>query len=60
MEEKTMDGFGITQYAGMHLQKLRELMNRWNLSEFETAKRVVKTHYTSDFGKSVVSAGFAE
>ena len=34
-------------YAGRYPEKLRELMARWNLSEFETAKRVVQTYYTN-------------
>ena len=42
-----MQDFEIKPYAGKYPEKLRALMARWNLSEFETAKRVVQTYYTN-------------
>lgn len=42
-----MRDFEIKPYAGKYPEKLCELMARWNLSEFETAKRVVQTYYTN-------------
>lgn len=42
-----MRNFEIKPYAGKYPEKLRELTARWNLSEFETAKRVVQTYYTN-------------
>ena len=34
-------------YAGRYPEKLRELMARWNLSEFETAQKVFETYYSN-------------
>ena len=42
-----MQEFEKMTYAGKHPEKMRELTARWNLSEFETAKRVVQTYYTN-------------
>lgn len=42
-----MREFEKMMYAGKYPAKLRELMARWSLSEFETAKRVVQTYYTN-------------
>ena len=42
-----MQEFEKMTYTGKYLEKLHELMARWNLSEFETAKRVVQTYYTN-------------
>ena len=38
-----MRDFEIKPYAGKYPEKLRELMARWNLSEFETAQKVFET-----------------
>ena len=42
-----MRDFEIKPYAGKYPEKLRELMTRWNLSEFETAQKVFETYYSN-------------
>lgn len=42
-----MQEFEKMTYTGKYLEKLHELMARWNLSEFETALKVVQTYYTN-------------
>ena len=44
-----MRDFEIKPYAGKYPEKLRELMARWSLSEFETAQKVFET-YDSNLG----------
>lgn len=42
-----MQDFEIKPYAGKYPEKLRALMARWNLSEFEAAQKVVETYYSN-------------
>lgn len=42
-----MREFEKMTYTGKYPEKLHELMARWNLSEFETAQKVVETYYSN-------------